>query len=139
MKKLFVASALALALTMASHQRASAWSEFKFGVGLNFGWVGGGNSVLWGAYRSAPTPGGQDLPSHYLGSVPAAPGYGGFDHAPAAPDWHPPVPHADAQPMPSGPANYGVQQAFTPYYSGYQPASYTVPSYYQAPTYWYGR
>ncbi len=47
----------AVALVLASQQQASAWSKFNFGVGLNVGWQGGGNSVLWGVLKGAPTPG----------------------------------------------------------------------------------
>ena len=36
MKRLLVAGAFALALVAGSQQSASAWSHFKFGVGLNF-------------------------------------------------------------------------------------------------------
>ena len=99
MKKLFVASVLALAVTLASQQTASAWSEFKFGVGLNFGWCGGGNRILWGAYHSAPYPGGPDIGPYFPGlaaaytGVPSYAPYAGYAAPPAfAPMWQGPMP-----------------------------------------------
>ena len=48
MKKILAFGLVALALVLATQQQASAWSKFNFGVGLNVGWQGGGNSVLFG-------------------------------------------------------------------------------------------
>jgi hypothetical protein len=157
MKKLFVASVLALAVIMASQTTASAWSEFKFSAGINFGWVGGGNRILWGAYHSAPFPCQPDVPpllpfqvAYYGGSYNVAGGspiggYGmsvaggspyGAPVVPAVPAA--PVPHAQAAP----PADAGAAQyqSYNPYYNaGYQPVGYSYPGYSQAPGYWYGR
>jgi hypothetical protein len=153
MKKLLVASALALALTATSQQTASAWSEFKFSAGVNLGWVGGGNRILWGAYRSAPYPGGPDLGPYFPGLAAA---YSGAGYAPYAgyaaydaPYGGHPVPHADAGPAahpaaPAGqmPAVTGVPHSYNPYFNtGYQPVGYAYPGYAasQVPGYWYGR
>jgi hypothetical protein len=138
MKKLFVASVLALAVTMASQGTASAWSEFKFSAGINFGWVGGGNRVLWGLYESSPFPGHPGLPAYALVptyapcapyGVPAVPAVYGSSHAP----------DAEAAPLP---VTTGVPQSYNPYYNtGYQPVGYYYSGYYpsQVPSYWYGR
>jgi hypothetical protein len=148
MKKLCVMCVLALGLMMAHQQTASAWSEFKFSAGVNMGWVGGGNRILWGAYRSAPYPGGQDLGpifpgiaaaannNQYYGNPPAPPyPTGGYPHAgyPAA---------APAPAAPPAPGAGGMQYSNNPYYnSGYQPVGYDYTGYSasQIPSYWYGR
>jgi hypothetical protein len=154
MKKLFVVCALAMAVTMASQQTASAWSECKFSVGLNFGWVGGGNRILWGAYRSAPYPGGQDLGPLMPGYAAAANNGQYFGWPPAGavgpgpivgPGYVAPAPSPVAPVTPVAPpvpphVNNGVQQTYYGYYdNGYQPTSYYPGAYYQAPSYWYGR
>jgi hypothetical protein len=89
MKKLFVAPALALAVTLASQQTASAWSEFKFGVGVNFGWCGGGNRILWGAYHSAPYACGPDIGPYFPGLAAAYTGIPSYATPPfVAPGGH---------------------------------------------------
>jgi hypothetical protein len=99
MKRLSYIALLAVGLVLASQQQASAWSKFNFGVGLNIGWEGGGNSVLWGALKGAPSPGGFD------GGYPGFPG-GGFNN------------------MPPAHAGLGSDQQFpTAGYSPYQPPS----------------
>jgi hypothetical protein len=57
MQRLILASFAALGLLATSQEKAAAWTKFTFGVGMNIGMEGGGNSVLWGAYKSAPGPG----------------------------------------------------------------------------------
>jgi hypothetical protein len=57
MQRLIIASLAALGFLAASQEQASAWSKFNFGIGMNLGMEGGGNSVLWGAYTSGPAPG----------------------------------------------------------------------------------
>jgi hypothetical protein len=146
MKKLLMASVLALGVTAACQQKASAWSEFKFSAGVNLGWVGGGNRFLWGLYRSAPYPGGQDLPPAFAGLAGQngyAP-YGGYPYygGAQAPAGDSGVAGGQA-PMPAAPATAGTPQSYNPYYNtGYQPVGYYYPgSYYpsQVPSYWYGR
>ena len=136
MKKLLWAAALALAAVMASQQTASAWSEFKFSAGVNMGWVGGGNRFFWGLYRSAPYPGGQDLPP-VINVVPG--GNGGYPAYPyPAYDGH----YGSGASGQMTPAAATAPQAYNPYYNtGYQPVGYSYPGYsqYQSPSYWYGR
>jgi len=134
MKKLFVASALALALTVAGQQKASAWSEFKLSAGFNLSWACSPCSYNFCFSRQCePYPGclGQACFANggaaYYGGYAAAPGaapyYGGAAQAPAA------------QPA-------AAAQTYNPYYnSGYQPVGYSYagsPNY-QVPAYWYGR
>jgi hypothetical protein len=57
MKRILYIALIALCLVLASNRQASAWSKFNFGVGLNIGFEGGGNSVLFGMFKGAPTPG----------------------------------------------------------------------------------
>jgi len=159
MKKLFVASVLALAATMACQQKASAWSEFKFSAGVNFGWAGGGNRILWGLYHSAPYPGGQDVYPVFPG-IAAGLGYNAANAGYAAPAGF--APHAPTvfygseqgpgaagtagvaptAPAATMPAVSGPHQSYNPYYNtGYQPVGYSYPGYStsQVPSYWYGR
>jgi hypothetical protein len=148
MKKLVMAALLAAGVLAASQQRASAWSEFKFSAGVNFGWVGGGNRILWGLYHSAPYPGGQDVAPCFPG-VAAALGYNPYNGCCYGPTCVPNLqiptfgyngaPAAGA--ATTAPVGAGMPQAYNPYYnSGYQPVGY-YPGYsaYQAPSYWYGR
>src|SRR5262245_12651976 len=136
MKKLFVASALALALTMASQQKASAWSEFKFGIGLNFGWCGGGNRILWGAYHSAPYPGGQDLGPWLPGLFPGYPPV--VKVVPVAPvvPVVPVIPGAPVAPLtplaPVAPGGLGGSGLLDDHHTstGYQPVGYSAPASY---------
>ncbi len=133
MKKLFVASALALALTVAGQQRASAWSECKFSVGINFGWVGGGNRCLCGLYRSAPYPGGPDLAPAFV-VAPYNPGYCGgvAEFVPPMPSYGglaPLQPVNPVAPLPPAAAAYGGTGSGL--LSGFGPG-------FQNPTTWYG-
>jgi len=137
MKKLLVGSALALALTLASQQSASAWSEFKFSVGVNICYRGGGNYHAWNISHvrySAPYPGCYDggfAPGFLVRSTFS--GFPGHAYADAAPAWQAPAPNA----APTAPAA-AAQQAYSPYYNtGYQPVGY-FPGYSQTPSYWYG-
>jgi hypothetical protein len=127
MKKLFVASALALALTAASQQTASAWCEFKFSAGVNLSYRSSGSCTNWGIYRqstpidSCPFPCASD----------SFPYYGG---------------HAAVQGAESYYGGYAAQtpaaQPYNPYYnSGYQPVGYNYSGYSSnvVPAYWYGR
>ena len=158
MKKMFVVCALAMAVTMASQQTASAWSECKFSIGMNFAHAGGGNRFFWGLYHSAPYPGGQDLGPFFPGLAAAAnngqyfgwPPAGAVGPAPyvvPAPSGAPPYVAPAPSPVtpltpltPTPHVNSGVQQTYYYYDSGYQPTSYYYPgTYYQAPSYWYGR
>lgn len=139
MKKLVVASVLALAVCMASQQTASAWHDIKFSAGITFSATGGGNNFLWGFAKGATYP-GADAPPGFLGHG----GYGDYSGAAAAPAWQAPAPAPEhkAPAVPAG-GGSGVQPSYFPSYStGYQPVGYYYyPGYYpsQVPAYWYGR
>ena len=125
MKKLLVASVLALSLTMASQQRASAWKEFQFSAGISFHYCGGGNRWLWGLYESSPYPG---VPNF----GPPCAGYGGPVYGPFA------SVDAPAASVPAAAAPAASAYVANPYTnSGYQPVGYYYPQ--QSPSYWYGR
>jgi hypothetical protein len=139
MKKLLVGSVLALAVTMASQQTASAWSEFKFSVGFDICYRGGGNCRYWGIYGgrvSAPYPdcgvGGFGPGYGFAGAFPGL--VGGYGYADNGSNWQAPAPAAQTAPA-------AAPQAYSPYFnSGYQPVGYFYPGYsQQTPAYWYGR
>lgn len=126
MKRFLGLGLVVATLAMAIPQEASAWHHFKFGIGMNIDWSCGNNSWFHGAYVNGPNhgmyPGAGAMP--YYGSP--APMFG----APAMPA---PV----AEPAPAA-APAAPQQANYRYYSPVQNAGYYVPSYGQAPSYWYG-
>jgi hypothetical protein len=143
MKKLVLASAVALCVLAASQQQASAWSSFKLGVGAQLSWErGGDSSFMWGVSSS------RDLTGYPNYSLQTAPNnnfqgsYGGYDGvpvpAPAHGQFQAPQPAPAGTPAAQGPAkglqpvNYYYQTPATGYY---QAPAY---SYYQAPSYWYG-
>lgn len=80
MKKMIAVGLVALGMVLAQERQAQAWSKFNFGVGLNLGWEGGGNNLLWGLARGQNVPGAGPL-----GGPGFAPGaYGpGLGHAAA--------------------------------------------------------
>jgi hypothetical protein len=155
MKKFFALSLLTLALVTVSHQQAHAWSNIKFGAGVNVQWQTGDNTLLWGLFRNGqvPHPYGTGVPPHLMGGPPPA-------YAPMA------LPHGAgpvSAPLDGGAAGFqGQTQANPAGYqqpqnaSGYQPVSYQPANYYyptynpyyaqhpvnsppQVPSYWYGR
>jgi hypothetical protein len=132
MKKVLVLSFLALGALAVSEQKASAWANFKFGIGANLSYTSGGNSFGWGLWTNGPAP-GCCAPE---GGYPGHGGFGGdfYSQGPAAPTGTTPV-AAPAQIQP-------VQYPAMGYPGGYQPVSYYPGfnyGYYQAPSYWYGR
>src|SRR5262249_44722016 len=66
MKKFLLTSVLALPFLAFAHQDASAWHQFKFGVGMNLEGSSGGNSFGWGLWKSQqpPAPGGYGPVGH---------------------------------------------------------------------------
>jgi hypothetical protein len=72
MLRMLSAAIAALCVALVTGQEASAWCKFNFGVGMNVGYEGGGNSILWGAFSGGPPPG-----AGYDGFGPA---YGGGHH-----------------------------------------------------------
>jgi hypothetical protein len=141
MNKVLAMGLVALALLLTAQQQASAWSKYNFGVGLNVGWEGGGNSVLWGVLNGGPSPGQAD--GGFSGGYPGDSGMIPNFPAPMAPPPPPPPPPPPAKPMPTG--NPGVAQpvgyfpyadpavGYYPAYSGYP--GYSYPMYYYYPTY----
>ncbi len=133
MKKFLLTSVLALPFLAFAHQDASAWHQFKFGVGMNLEGSGGGNSLGWGLWKSQqpPAPGGfapggfgpggfGGYGPGFMGSpVNAFPGTGyDIDAGPLAP--------STAEPPAALPS--GVKKAG--YWYGYQPiSSYPVYGY----------
>ena len=139
MKKLLVASVLALALVAGSQQTASAWSHFKIGIGMNVDWSCGNNNLLWGAYRSGQVPEGHGGPlDGYYAPAPIPYGQPGF-YAPSPTPVQRQTGPAASQ-LASYPAPYYYQAAYQGNYyqpaSNYQPANYHPMSYYQ-PSYYY--
>ena len=124
MKKILSTGLFALGLLALGQQPASAWTNSKFSVGLNWHIQSGNNNILWGLWKNGQVPG----PEAFGG------GHGGF--APA-PSFHAPMPsHAYAAPGYSAPA-YGMAQAYA---SPFQFANYVRPSdayYYPTPSYYY--
>jgi len=122
MKKMALLGILALTIAVLGEQKASAWTNFKFGVGLNWQWQSGGNNLLWGAAHGSQPPGaeqfGEFYPGHFHGHDPMFFGS-------AAPILTSPEPqaYAPAQSLPYQSVNYGY---------------YTAPAYYY-PAIMYGR
>jgi hypothetical protein len=136
MKKWVMASLLALGVTVACQQRASAWSEFKFSAGVSLSWCSTGNCTNWGFYRQC-VPNGCPYPvcAPFACAAPAY--YGGYAAAPTAPANYGVAAQAPATQAPA--ANTQVYNAYSN--SGYQPVGYYYPGYStsQVPGYWYGR
>jgi len=155
MKRILVASLAALSLVLLSHQQASAYSKFKFGIGFNISWEGANNSFLCGLLKGGPGPGccasdpyagcvdGGGSPYCCGGGSPYSHGIGpdGFGAQPIAPPPPPAVPGgAPAVAQPVGYFNY-PQQAGYGYYQQPSYGTYQQPDYssYQVPSYWYGK
>jgi hypothetical protein len=93
MKKFLTLGALALTLAVASTQQASAWTNFKFGAGINLGYQAGGNNFGWGLFRNGQPPcpgecGGGSAPaphSSYLQPGSIDQNFSGGMTAPSAP------------------------------------------------------
>jgi hypothetical protein len=150
MKRMFVAGLLALAALAGSQNQASAWCKWNFNAGINWSYEGGGNSLLWGAWQSSPSP-CCGVPGCVLQGQPfnnyacCQPGPLAYPPVPYAAPGYPAAPIAPVGPVAPKPvAQPGVGQAsvhpvsYTNYSQYYQ--SYGT-SYYggQVPSYWYGR
>jgi hypothetical protein len=147
MKKFLVACMLALPLTAAVQQKASAWTYFNWCGSCSLTCAGGGHHLLCGLWNSenwpccgmpdfCPPPscyggnGGGDCYGNYAGmSYPVNYGnYAGMSY---------PVNYGTyaAQPAAASPAPATAQHPAATYpTTGYLPVGY-----YQAPGYWYGR
>ena len=104
MKRISSLALLALGLVLAMQQQASAWSKFNFGVGLNVGFDGGGNSVLWGVMKGAPSPGSTDGYPGFQGGQ----GPGGYGSAGGEGNSYANYPYGRGLPMTAMPASSGV-------------------------------
>jgi hypothetical protein len=145
MRKLLPIGLLTLCFAITSQERASAWINSRFGIGLNWSWQSGGNNLLWGLFRDgqppAPCPVPPCGPMGPMGGAPMMPGPIGYPF---------PGPHGTANDFPFfGRTNTNssnpyvaqpqtAQNAGTYHPVGYSPAahSYYRPSYY--PYYGYG-
>jgi hypothetical protein len=123
MRKMIVASALALALTASARQEASAWCKFNFSAGFNIGYESTGSCYHWG-FSCTPNPppcGYGCYPNCYPGCFP---GYGlpspQFGYAP------------QPQQSPVGTQAPAVNVSRT------QQVGYYFYSQGYAPSYWYG-
>lgn len=145
MKKIVASGLLAFCLIAMSQQQASAWVNSKFGIGLNWDYQSGGNSVLWGLWRNGQPPG----PEAFGGGAGRLP-YGAPQYGPG-PQYFAPQTMAPQGIVPQG----FQQQGFAPvsgfepnmidpsgramnYGSPYQFANYPRPVYYY-PAPYYGR
>lgn len=143
MKKLMILGTLALALVLASEQSASAWSNIKFGAGVNLHWQTGDNNILWGVLRNGqiPHPGGYGgygggygyghpgggFPMYYEPTAADANNNGGAAAGKQSAGAPAPVNQTS---YPANPYGYYYPVSYNPYY-GYQG--------YQVPSYWYGQ
>ncbi len=127
MKKLLGLTVAAAVLAMVP-QQASAWSNIKFGVGLNFEASCGNNNLLWGTFVNGQVPGYGGGYGGYYEAPMIVPGHAYADQAqPAAPAAQPKA--QNAQNMPANPYHY----------SSYQPGYYYQdPGYYYGQNTWYG-
>ncbi len=136
MKKILAIGMLAVGLMAVSHQQASAWVNTKFGIGMNFDWSSGGNTLLWGLIRDGQ-PGGMD--PHARPCVLQQ-----FQQQHQRPYYYAPQPQPAPVPAPApgaprsfdGPVapGYGFQpqqfqaSPFAPYgFQSYQPTPYLAP------------
>lgn len=153
MKRIHVACLAALSLVLLSHQQASAYSKFRFGIGFNISWEGANNSFLCGLLKGGPGPGCASDPYAGYTDGGVAPhscgigspysygiGHDGFGAQPIAPPAQAAPAAAPAVAQPVGYFNYPQQTG----YGYYQQPSYGIyqqPDYssYQVPSYWYGK
>jgi hypothetical protein len=138
MKRFAIAAVAALALTMACHQKASAWGwQLNGNLGISLG-------ADFKCWCDCPTPGcygaaAYGYPAYGYGppayAAPYAYQVGGNGQDPANSTARQPTPAALPQ-APAVAAQPSLQQMGYYYYGGYGYGNY---SYYQAPSYWYGR
>jgi hypothetical protein len=121
MRKLIVAAGLALALTAASRQEASAWTRFNLSAGVNLNYESTGSCFQWGGITCLPNPSPYGCAPGFC-AAPAVPAYGApfYGYSPVTP----PVP--PVAPAVAAPAARTQQVGYYFYSQGY------------APSYWYG-
>jgi hypothetical protein len=147
MKKIILAGLVAVSALALTQQQASAWTNSKFSVGLNWERQAGGNNFLWGAYRNGQPPGPEafngpgyapQAPMPYYG--PQHHGYAPMTPAPAPNFAPPPVRTTTAEPPHAG---FATPYQFATYSRPSQKAEATnsVPSttyyYYPYASYYY--
>jgi len=138
MKKLLLTSIFGLLCACATQQQASAWINSKFGMGMNWSWQSGGNSLGYGLFRDGQ-PGGADF-VHSCVATPAYPRPTCCVAQPApvmpAPQVYCPpgatAPAAGFNAPPAVPANTNTQSLRYPSYRPMYPAapSYGYPANY---------
>ncbi len=147
MKKILIVGVLAIGMLASSQQEASAWVKSQFGIGLNWNWQSGGNSLLWGAWRNGQPGGPEAFGGHHHG-------YPQFGMPPGfAPGAYQPTPQAlppqgffpqqgpnFSQPMmPSAVVPQGIEPAVSYQGSPFQFANYPRPVYYYYMPSYYGQ
>jgi hypothetical protein len=128
MKKIFVMGALAVAVAAVSQQQASAWTNIKFGAGINLGYQAGGNTLLWGAFRNGQPPGPDCGPygCPYSPQAQQTPWFGQQPQPAPAYGYQPPPPPPAAVPAPvSATGNVPAYYRPLPVYNG----AYYYPAY----------
>jgi hypothetical protein len=138
MKKIVLAGLFAISLIALSQQQASAWTNSRFSVGLNWSRQSGGNNFGWGAWVNGQPPGPEAFGGQGYGFPSFAPAPSHHHHHGSAPQY---------APMPQAPtASYPVAPMQSPYAGTYyynspfQFASYPQQTfyYYYPSTYYYG-
>jgi hypothetical protein len=144
MKKILVASALALALAAGTQQPASAWCSAKFSIGLNCEFSSGNNNLLWGLFKNGQVPdgyGGGPLGEFYA-PVPTPVGPHGFTAPAPTPVQTPRSYYTPSSPLANYPANYYYPQAYPANYypstNYYYPMTYSYPANYYPMSYSHG-
>jgi len=132
MKKFVATSLLALCAIALAQSEASAWQKFSFGIGLNWNYASGGNSLLWGAWRNGQPP-GPEAPYYdpYLGQGHGhhhPQGHGHHHHGYMPQPYYAPAPYAMPFEMPMYEPSYA--QPMMPAPQAYQFATYPRPVYY---------
>ena len=146
MKKILLVGVIAIGMIAASQQEASAWVKSRFGVGLNWDYQAGGNSLLWGAWRNGQPPGPEAYGAPQGGFQPqfGAPqfGPGAFQVAPQAfpaQGFMPQGPSFSQPMMPAAGIPQGIEPAVSYQGSPFQFANYPRPVYYYyTPSFYYG-
>ncbi len=128
MKKIVLAGLFAITMIALSQQQASAWTNHRFSVGLNWNRQSGGNSIAWGLYRNGQPPGPETFGG---GFMPGAPMHG---FSAPMPQGYAPAPQGFVPPQPT----MAEPPIAGHYASPYQFANYSRPVYYYpAPAYYY--
>ena len=139
MKKILLTGLIALGTVILAGQQASAWTNTKFSIGLNWQRQSGGNSLLWGLWNNGQPPGHECGPS-----FDAFPGHDDAHFGPShhhhhhanvapAPAHTAPPSHAYYYPQPA----YHQPQYHQPQYRQPQYQTVNFPGYYPLSNYFY--